>query len=203
MRENPVLDEAGRVVGVVDVSFDVSELKDVNRALLQTTAELGASVDELKATQIGIVEALGSVTEVRDPYTAGHQRRVSELACVMAERMGLTADQVETLRVAALVHDIGKLAVPLEILTYPGPLGATERLLAERHAAAGYEILKGVRFPGPVAEMVREHHERLDGSGYPQRLTGDDIMLEAPDLGGRGHGGGHDLTPALPAGVRH
>lgn len=126
------------------------------------------------------VDLLSSATELRDPYTAGHQRRVADLACAIAQELGFSEDRVQGLRVAALVHDFGKsLAVPGEILSKPGRLTKEEMNLIRAHPEVGYEILRKIEFPWPVAETVRQHHERLDGSGYPQGLRGEGILLEA------------------------
>jgi HD-GYP domain-containing protein (c-di-GMP phosphodiesterase class II) len=115
--------------------------------------------------------------EVRDPYTAGHQRRVSQIARRVAERLGLGADEIEGVTIAGQIHDVGKVAVPAEILSKPGSLTRAEFELVKEHSRAGYEILKGIKFPWPVAKMVVQHHERLDGSGYPDGLRGEDILL--------------------------
>jgi putative two-component system response regulator len=125
------------------------------------------------------VSALSSVTEIRDPYTAGHQRRVSLLASEIASEFGLPSDMVEGIRVAGTLHDIGKIAVPAEILTKPTRLVDIEFALVKTHSAVGYEILKDIDFPWPVALAVRQHHERVDGSGYPLGMAGSDILPEA------------------------
>ncbi|MCX7843973.1 MAG: HD-GYP domain-containing protein [Candidatus Bipolaricaulota bacterium] len=118
--------------------------------------------------------------DLREPYTAGHQRRVAELACAIAQELGLSAERIQGLRVAALLHDVGKaLFVPIEILSKPGKLTDLEMALIREHPRAGYEILRRVEFPWPVAEIVHQHHERLDGSGYPRGLKGEAILLEA------------------------
>ncbi len=125
------------------------------------------------------VDALTSALEMRDPYTVGHQKKVADLASHMAREMRCTADVVDTVRLAGLVHDIGKIAVPSEILTKMSNLKTIEMTLIRQHPNAGYDILKGVKFPWPIAETVLQHHERMDGSGYPLGLSGDDILLEA------------------------
>jgi len=122
---------------------------------------------------------MGATVEMRDPYTAGHERRVAELACRMAERMGLDADRVEGLRVASTLHDLGKISVPSEILAKPGRLSDVEYEMIKMHPKTGRDVLKTVEFPWPVAEMVYQHHERMDGSGYPRGLKGDDLLVEA------------------------
>ncbi len=126
-----------------------------------------------------LVKSLSKAFQVRDPYTGRHQLRVAELCKAIAEEMGLPQDVVEGIYIGALLHDVGKLAVPAEILSKPAKLTPAERALVERHTEVGYEILKEADFPWPVAEMALQHHERLDGSGYPQGLKGDQIILEA------------------------
>ncbi len=125
------------------------------------------------------VQALSALIEMRDPYTAGHQRRVADLSCVMAQKMGWPAGRVESLRLAGLVHDIGKIRVPAEILSSTRRLTEAEYEIIKTHSAASHEVLSGISFPGPVAEAVYQHHERLDGSGYPRGLAGADILMEA------------------------
>ncbi|MBU2009657.1 MAG: MEDS domain-containing protein [Chloroflexi bacterium] len=131
----------------------------------------------------GMVSALASVAEKRDPYTAGHQQRVTLLACAIAGQMGLPEVQIDGIRVAGTLHDIGKMYVPAEILNKPGALAGVEMSLIRAHSEAGYDIVKGIEFPWPVAQAILQHHERLDGSGYPAGLSGEDIILEARVLG--------------------
>ena len=127
----------------------------------------------------GTIQAIGMTTETRDPYTAGHQRRVTELAVAIAEEMGLDQDTIDGTRAAGLLHDIGKMAIPAEILSKPSTLSEMEHALIQSHPQAAFDILHGVTFPWPIAEIVLQHHERMDGSGYPHGLTGDDILIEA------------------------
>ena len=140
---------------------------------------LRAAFDWIRKQQTETIAALASVTVIRDPYTAGHQQRVASLACAIAEEMGLPADTVDGIRVAGTLHDIGKIAVPAEILTKPGKLSELEFGVVKSHAETSYEILKEIEFQWPVAEIVYQHHERCDGSGYPRGLKGDEILLEA------------------------
>ncbi len=128
------------------------------------------------------IGALAATAEQRDRYTAGHQKRVTKLACAIATRMGITEGQLAGLRVASLMHDIGKMAIPAEILSKPGRLSPNELNLIKEHPATAYGILKGIDFPWPVAEIVLQHHEHLDGSGYPRGLKGDEITIEAQIL---------------------
>ncbi len=115
---------------------------------------------------------------MRDPYTAGHQRRVAQLAAAIATEMGLPPERIHGIRLAGTVHDVGKIGVPAEILSKPGVLTGVEFNLIKLHPTVGYEILKDVEFPWPIAQMVRSHHERLDGSGYPDGLKGEEILLD-------------------------
>jgi len=125
------------------------------------------------------IEAIAATVEMRDPYTAGHERRVAEIAAAVATEMDLPAFTVEGIHFGALIHDLGKIQIPAEILSKPTRISPVEFELIKGHAQAGYEILKGIDFPWPVAEMARQHHERLDGSGYPRGLKGEEILLEA------------------------
>jgi putative nucleotidyltransferase with HDIG domain len=125
------------------------------------------------------VNALASTVEMKDQYTAGHQPRVTKLACAIAEEMGLSTEQIEGIRMAASIHDIGKIMVPAEILNKPGPLSEIQYEMIKMHPRAGYDILKGLKLPWPLADIILQHHERQDGSGYPQGLSGEEIMVEA------------------------
>jgi HD-GYP domain-containing protein (c-di-GMP phosphodiesterase class II) len=120
---------------------------------------------------------------MKDQYTAGHQPRVTQLACAIAEEMGLSKDQIEGIRMAASIHDVGKIMVPAEILNKPGPLTEIQYEMIKMHPRAGYDILKGLKLPWPIAQIILQHHERMDGSGYPQGLSGEEIMVEARILG--------------------
>ena len=122
------------------------------------------------------------MVETKDPYTAGHQRRVADLAVAIAVEMGLPPDRIEGLQIAGTLHDLGKISVPSEILTMPRMLTNIEFQIIKNHARAGYEILKDIEFPWPIGRMVLEHHERIDGSGYPQGLPGSQLLLESQIL---------------------
>jgi PAS domain S-box-containing protein/putative nucleotidyltransferase with HDIG domain len=144
--------------------------------------ELRHSLDKLRKITGATIQAIAQTVEVRDPYTAGHQKRVADLARAIATRMGLGADRVDGIRMAGVIHDIGKISVPAEILSKPGLLTPLEFSLIKTHSQVGYDILKDIEFPWDIATMVLQHHERLDGSGYPQGVTGDRILLEAKIL---------------------
>jgi HD-GYP domain-containing protein (c-di-GMP phosphodiesterase class II) len=137
------------------------------------------SVLRLNRAMMHTVEAVSIALEKRDPYTAGHQNRVASLSVAIAQEMGFSDDRVEGIRLGSMVHDIGKISVPAEILNRPGRLTKDEFGVIKAHPEAGYDILKGVDFPWPITQMIIQHHERLDGSGYPDGLKGDEISEEA------------------------
>jgi len=168
----PLRNEHGDMTAVFGVCRDITESK-------KTAESLQRSYTQLRETFIATVNALASTIETRDPHTAGHQRRVTILACAIAEEMGLTEDQFDGLRMAGLIHDLGKINVPAEILSKPGRINDIEFSLIRYHPQICHDILKTIDLPWPVAKIVLQHHERLDGSGYPQGLKGDEIMLEA------------------------
>lgn len=149
------------------------------QTLRETLESLLGSQQKYRALLEQIINAFGLAVEYRDPYTAGHQRRVAELAGAIAAEMGMQSDVLEGLRLAALVHDLGKIRLPSEILNRPGRLGDLEMSLVRGHSQIGTDILEGVDFPWPVAQMIAQHHERMDGSGYPKGLKGNDILMEA------------------------
>jgi HD-GYP domain-containing protein (c-di-GMP phosphodiesterase class II) len=130
-----------------------------------------------------VVKSIIVLGETRDPYTAAHQQRVAQLACAIAREMGISDDRIEGLQIMGIIHDIGKVAVPAEILSKPGRLSSYEFGIIKTHPEIAYNIVKGLEFPWPVAEAIFQHHERLNGSGYPRGISGDDIMLEAKILG--------------------
>lgn len=136
-------------------------------------------VQRLQESIEATIQALASTVELRDPYTAGHQHRVAELAKAVARELGMPEVQIQVIYLAGMVHDIGKIAIPAEILSKPGRLSEAELILVRTHAEAGYDILKTIEFPWPIAQIVRQHHERLNGSGYPQGLHKDEILVEA------------------------
>ncbi|HEY5388426.1 MAG TPA: HD domain-containing phosphohydrolase, partial [Thermoleophilia bacterium] len=145
----------------------------------QALEDLRLSATRLRRTVEGAVEAMGEMVATRDPYTAGHEKRVTQLAVAIGAEMGMAPVAVEGLRLAGLVHDIGKLSVPAEILAKPARLSPIEFELVKSHSAAGHEILVSIDFEWPVADFVLQHHERLDGSGYPAGFKGDAILPEA------------------------
>lgn len=145
--------------------------------------ELLQSLEQLKKVIGGTVLAIAKTVEKRDPYTSGHQRRVAELARAIGCEMGLSGDRLEGLAIASAIHDIGKISLPAEILSKPSQLNALEMSMVKGHSQAGFDILQSVEFPWPVARIVLQHHERLNGSGYPQGLSGEGILQEARIVG--------------------
>jgi PAS domain S-box-containing protein len=160
-----VRDETGRILCYDGISEDITDRKE--------------SFEKLRKALGATVHAIAVVVETRDPYTAGHQRRVADLARAIATEMGLTTDQIDGVRMAGVIHDLGKISVPAEILSKPTKLTNLEFRLIKTHAQSGYDILKNIEFPWPIARMVLEHHERMDGSGYPNGLTGDKLLIES------------------------
>ncbi|MFO0753787.1 MAG: HD domain-containing phosphohydrolase [Thermodesulfovibrionales bacterium] len=157
---------------ILEIFEDITEIKEAEKCLKQ-------SFERLQRTLEGTVSALAATVETRDPYTAGHQQRVALLAGAVAKEAGLSPHRVSGVRVAGTLHDLGKIYVPAEILSKPGRLTDVEFNLIRTHPKVGYEILKKIEFEWPVAEVVMQHHERMDGTGYPRGLAGDQILVEA------------------------
>ena len=150
---------------------------------IKAEKEAKTSLEKLMQAFGAIIQVLESTVEIRDPYTAGHQRRVADLARSIAEDMGFSSDRIDGIGIAGIIHDIGKIYVPAEILSKPSKLSSIEFNLIKAHPQMGYDILKAIEFPWPVAKIVLQHHERLNGSGYPNRLTDGNILIEARILG--------------------
>jgi HD-GYP domain-containing protein (c-di-GMP phosphodiesterase class II) len=163
--------DAGRPL-VMGVLQDITEKRRLQENELVYRAKLERSM-------LGTAETVARMVELRDPYTAGHERRVGEIAAAIAKKLGWDTDRQEGLRIAGSVHDVGKITVPSEILTKPGRLSSVEFELVKTHAQQGYEVLKDIDFPWPIAEVARQHHERMNGSGYPRGLKGKEILPEA------------------------
>lgn len=190
----PLMDDGSKCFGVITMydaapdAFDAEEVKVLEElagdlAFGIVTLRMRKAHQEherrLQQNMLQTVRAISGIVEMRDPYTAGHQARVGELARAIGREMGLAEDTQHAIYLAGLVHDLGKIRIPAEILSKPGRLSELEYDLIKLHPQAGYDILKGVEFSWPIARMVLEHHERLDGSGYPQGLQGDDILPES------------------------
>ncbi|GAB5498320.1 MAG: hypothetical protein PsegKO_06310 [Pseudohongiellaceae bacterium] len=179
------LDGQSVPVRITAVSYKVEDTVEILvtgqdvRSELEAQQQINDYLSKLERSIFGTATAISHMVELRDPYTAGHERRVGALAAAIAAEMGLDDHTQQGLRLAGQVHDVGKIQVPSEILSKPGRLSETEFALVKAHAQNGYEVLKDIDFPWPVADVARQHHERIDGSGYPQGLKGDEILLEA------------------------
>ncbi|MFZ5425733.1 MAG: HD domain-containing phosphohydrolase [Thermodesulfobacteriota bacterium] len=171
MTLSPLRDHAG-ISGVTMIARDISSRRHAEEQLL-------ASHHQLRNLMHETVESLSTAHEKRDLYTAGHQRTVSMLGCIVADEMNLSHDQMEGVRIAGLLHDIGKVCLPMAILSKPAALSPEEMALVKRHPQAGYEIVRNIPFTWPVKETILQHHERMDGSGYPHGLRGEKIGVEA------------------------
>lgn len=168
----PNIDAEGHVIGVVGTLKDVSDLK-------LSEAKLQSSYQKLQAALDSTIKTVSKIVESRDPFTSGHQERVARLAAAIAEEMGLSEERVASIRMAATLHDVGKISVPAEILSKPGRLSDIEMNMIRMHPEVGDDILKSIEFPYPVSRIVLQHHERMDGSGYPSGMSGENIFLEA------------------------
>ncbi len=162
----------GKVIGILGVTRDIAGRKKAEERIELTLKNLRKSVE-------GTIQVLSLAVETRDPYTAGHQKRVASLAAAIATEMGLSEDQIEGILLAGEVHDLGKMSVPADILSKPSRLSEIEYSLIKIHPRAGYNILKGIEFPWPIAQIVLQHHENINGSGYPEGLKDDEILLES------------------------
>jgi response regulator RpfG family c-di-GMP phosphodiesterase len=171
--------EADRLMGLAnDLAYGICALR-TRAERIQAGKEIEQHVEKLQKALTGTIKVVASTVEVRDPYTAGHQRRVATLAKAIATEMALTEHQVEGIFMAGVVHDLGKIYVPAEILAKPSRLNDIEFNLIRTHSQVGYDLLKTIDFPWPIAQIVYQHHERLNGSGYPRGLQADQILIEA------------------------
>jgi PAS domain S-box-containing protein/putative nucleotidyltransferase with HDIG domain len=195
----PCRDGNGRLTGIIGFAVDITELKSLQDELERNHAklkemndilkqeidlrkslhrQLQRNIDEMQQTMEGIISVIAITVEKRDPYTAGHQRRVAELACAIANEMNLTDEHKDGIRMAGNIHDIGKISIPAEILSKPGQISEIELNIIKEHSKTGYDIVRNIDFPWPIAEIIYQHHEYLNGTGYPRGLRGDEILLE-------------------------
>jgi putative nucleotidyltransferase with HDIG domain len=156
----------------IELSSEIERRKEKEAELIQSSAQLEKLYHET-------VAGLGAALELRDPYTAGHQKRVSSLCWAIAQKLGLSKEQTTAVTLAAEIHDIGKLMVPVSILNKELELTPDEKIIMQGHPKEGYQLLAEIDFPWPIAEIVLQHHEKIDGSGYPKQLQAEDILLEA------------------------
>jgi len=168
----PLFNRNGDIVGVLGIVQNITERKNANDLLEEMNKSLALRL-------LQTIHAISKIGELRDVYTAGHQRKVADLACAIAKEMGLSDERIGNISSGALIHDIGKINIASDILNKPGKISNLEYQILQTHAEYGYEIVKEIDFPPQVIEMIHQHHERLDGSGYPQKLAGDQIILES------------------------
>jgi PAS domain S-box-containing protein/putative nucleotidyltransferase with HDIG domain len=167
-----VNNEKGEILYIEGLLEDITLRKETEEKLRQSLEQLRRAINTT-------IHVLVSALEARDPYTTGHQSRAADLACTIAEEMELAKEKIEGIRMAGIIHDIGKLSVPAEILSKPTRLTTLEYDLIKQHSQSGFEMLKNVESPWPLAQIVYQHHERMNGTGYPRKLKGDEILLEA------------------------
>ena len=172
VRGVPLLDETGEIIKWFGTCTDIDKIK-------HTEEQLKDTLESLRKSFGATIQVMVSAVETRDPYTSGHQIRSADLALAIATEMDLPKDTLDGIRMAGSIHDIGKLSIPAEILSKPTRLSEIEFSLIKEHSRKGYEILKDVESPWPLAEIVFQHHERMDGSGYPRKLKGEEILIEA------------------------
>jgi PAS domain S-box-containing protein/putative nucleotidyltransferase with HDIG domain len=171
----PIFDMFGDFCGYRGTDRDITDRKKAEELATEQAARI-------ERTLTSVIDIASDIVELRDPYTAGHQRRVSELAVRVAEKLGTSGHEIDDIRVAGLLHDIGKAGIPVEILSKPGVLSAIELVLIQSHAEAGYRLAVSANMAEPIAQMIYQHHERCDGSGYPRGLTADQMLLGAKVL---------------------
>ncbi len=168
----PMRHEGGRSRGAVVVVRDITQQVEYDRKIQE-------SMDKLRRILYGIVEAMAKTVETRDPYTAGHQKRVADIAKEIAREMNLGRDVIESCDIAGQIHDLGKIAIPAEILNKPGKISNIEFELIKMHSQMGFDILKNIDFPWPISDIVLQHHEKFNGSGYPNAIKGEEILIQA------------------------
>jgi PAS domain S-box-containing protein len=189
--ESSLTNKEGRVVfveltsGLISHEGKPADLVIIHDITPRKQAEevLNQTLEKLRKAMGATIQAITLTVEMRDPYTAGHQRRVSDLARAIADRLDFSPEKIDAIRMAASIHDLGKISIPSEILSKPGKLNETEYTLVKTHPQVGYNILNQIEFPWPIAQIILQHHERINGSGYPQKLKGRQIMIEARILG--------------------
>jgi PAS domain S-box-containing protein/putative nucleotidyltransferase with HDIG domain len=168
----PLVDQQGETIGVASLVMDITDRKQAEKQLQETLESLRKAINTT-------IQVMVSAVETRDPYTAGHQIRSADLARAIATEMGLPQEKIDAIRMAGSIHDIGKLSIPAEILSKPTKLSELEFSMIKEHARKGFEMLKDVESPWPLADIVHQHHERMDGTGYPRNLKGEEILIEA------------------------
>jgi HD-GYP domain-containing protein (c-di-GMP phosphodiesterase class II)/DNA-binding LacI/PurR family transcriptional regulator len=180
LHDGRVYSELRRIIcGTIQVATFFSKIQEQANRLNAQKESISKNIHQLRRVMTGFIQAIALTVESRDPYTAGHQHRVADLACAIATEMKLTPDQVECIQMAGIIHDLGKIYIPAEILNKPGRLSELEFTFIKNHPEVAYDIIEKIEFPWPIAQIILQHHERMDGSGYPFGLKGQDIKLEA------------------------
>jgi len=167
------------IQGLLSLRRQVAELEKKEAEYRRAERALKESIEQLQKTLRGAINTLAFLVEIKDPYTASNQKRVAKLACSIAKKMALQEEKINSLQLAATIHDIGKVDIPFEILNKPGRLTEGQFGMIKAHPQTGYNLARSINFSSPIAKIILQHHERMNGSGYPQGLSGKDIMLEA------------------------
>lgn len=162
----------GKELCITGIMHDISKRKEAENELRQ-------NLHTLRKAMGGFIQAISLIVGTRDPYTAGHQKRTADLARAIGNNMGLLKEQVDGIRMAGVIHDLGKIQIPAEILSKPGKISENEFGLIKRHPQVGYDILNTIDFPWPIAKIISQHHEKMDGNGYPLGISGEKILIEA------------------------
>lgn len=183
MRSLGVYDEDEKYLNSIHIIENITESELSKTKIAQAEDFYASTLVRQREMLVQFIQAISDTVEARDLYTAGHQRRVSHIATAIARDMGLSDEKIDGLKFAAIIHDLGKIKIPAEILSKPSRLNNIEYLLIKMHSQYGYDIVKNVNFPWPIADIILQHHERMDGSGYPNGLKGEGILLEARILG--------------------
>ncbi|HOL22324.1 MAG TPA: PAS domain-containing protein [bacterium] len=172
----PLKDEDGKIKGILGIAYDITEKVLLIKKLQKTIKEFQQTFEE-------IIKAIMDIVETRDAYTSGHQRRTTKLACAIAKEMGCSRRQIENIRIASLIHDFGKIFIPMDILNKPAKLNNIEFNFVKMHPVSGYKLLNDIKMLSPIAKIVYQHHERINGNGYPEGKKDGEISLEARILG--------------------
>ena len=168
----PVKDRNGKVIGVLGIAYDITEKVNLIKKLKKQLFIYNRTFRD-------IIKAMVDIVETRDPYTAGHQKHTAEIACAIAKEMGLSRRQIENIRIASMIHDFGKIFIPADILNKPAKLNDVEFNFVKTHPAQGYKLANDINLLAPIAKIIYQHHERIDGSGYPDGAKDGEISLEA------------------------
>jgi HD-GYP domain-containing protein (c-di-GMP phosphodiesterase class II) len=180
LHDGRIYSELRRIIcGTIQVAIFFRKIQEQANRLRIQKEHLSQNIHQLRRVMTGFIQAIALTVESRDPYTAGHQHRAADLACAIATEMNLSPEQIECIQMAGIIHDLGKIYIPAEILNKPGPLNELEFTFIKNHPEVAFDIIEKIEFPWPIDQIILQHHERMDGSGYPFGLKGRDIKLEA------------------------